>query len=338
MINTKKTRIMVRIKYFSGIVIALLLMVWGCSDNSDYVIESNPNEFAVTPVAIPVSANGGTYELTVTGNENWTAALANSNSTAKDWCTLSEASGTGKKVITVTVKPSTSFTKLRSVFIEVTAGAKTLQSRVLQETIVLGTDEVLINGMVWSTKNIGEPGNFASSPDDPGMYYQFNRKVGYPSGPQGDPAPANWSANYVNEETNWLPENDPSPAGWRVPTTAEMVALWNLGATWVSKSQTGFSRDGIIIGVSATVAKQATKDNLKQLGCLFLPQSGWRNETGVVDRSWLVSVRSGTSLNKTMGGMSLGDSGGYRDIWGWGDGNKVRAAMVRPVKDIQVEN
>ena len=31
-------------------------------------------------------------------------------------------------------------------------------------------------------------------------------------------------------------------------------------------------------------------------------------------------------------------SGGYRDTWGWGDGQKARAAMIRPVKNIQVED
>lgn len=328
---------MIKVKYLLGVIIALALF-WSCNDDSDYVIGSNPDEFAIYPVAMPVVANGGTFELTINGNESWNARLVDSNSSAQDWCTLSETSGTGKKVITVTVKSSTSFTKLRSVFIEVTGGNKTLKSKVLQETMVLGEDEVLINGMVWSTKNVGAPGTFASSPEDRGMYYQFNRKVAYPSGLQGDPAPANWPAEYVNEEINWLPENDPSPEGWRVPTTAEMVALWELGATWAPKEQTGFSTDGMIIGVPASVAKQANKDNLKQLGCLFLPQSGWRNETGAVDRGWLCAVRSGTSLSKTHGGMSLGDSGGYRDVWGWGDGHKVRAAMIRPVKNIQVED
>ncbi len=52
---------------------------------------------------------------------------------------------------------------------------------------------------------------------------------------------------------------------------------------------------GIIIGVDEVTAKRATKDNLKQLGCLFLPQSGWRNETGMMDRTWLCAVRSGNS-------------------------------------------
>ncbi len=329
---------MTNIKYLLGTFV-LLLMLSGCNDNdSSYVIESDPNRFGVYPVAIPVSAEGGTYELTITGNEAWTIELTESNSSAADWCTLSETTGNGQKVITLSVTPSTSFVKLRSIIINVKSDDRVLRSKVLQETMVLGEDEVLINGMVWSTKNIGAPGTFASSPDDPGMYYQFNRKIGYPSGPQGDPAPENWPASYTNDGTDWLPENDPSPEGWRVPTAAEMVALWELGATWVSKAQTGFNVDGLIIGVPASIAANANKDNLKQLGCLFLPQSGWRNETGMVDRGWLCAVRTGTSLSPTHGGMSLGDAGGYRDVWGWGDGQKIRAAMIRPVKDIQVED
>ena len=162
-----------------------------------------------------MSAEGGTYELTITGNEAWTIELTESNSSAADWCTLSETSGNGKKVITLTVTPNTSFVKLRSIIINVKSDDRVLRSKVLQETMVLGEDEVLINGMVWSTKNVGAPGTFASSPDDPGMYYQFNRKIGYPSGPQGDPAPENWPASYTNDGTDWLPENDPSPEGWR---------------------------------------------------------------------------------------------------------------------------
>lgn len=324
-------------RYLIGAVITLLTL-WGCGNDSDYVIGSNPNEFAVFPVAIPVSADGGTYELTVNGNEAWTAELTNSNSSAQGWCTLSETSGTGKKVITLTVTPSTSFIKNRAIIIEVSAQSKTLKSKVLQETMVLGEDEILINGMVWSTKNVGIPGTFADSPDEIGYLYQFNRKAGYPNGSQNDPAPANWPSEYTNDGTNWLSENDPSPEGWRVPTTEEMVALWEKGSTWVTASQTGFKTNGIIIGVDETTAKRATKENLKQLGCLFLPQSGWRNETGMMDRTWLCAVRSANSLSATHGGMSLGDSGGYRDTWGWGDGQKIRAAMIRPIKNIQVED
>ena len=316
----------------------LLLLASSCQDDSNYIIESNPNEFAIQPVAIPVKAEGGVYELTITGNEAWTAELSNSNSSAKDWCTLNTTSGEGPAVITVTVKPSTSFVKNRTIFINVTGKHKTLKSKVLQETMVLGEDEVLINGLIWSTKNVGEPGFFVNSPDEIGGLYQFNRKVYYPSGPQDDPAPENWPENYTNDNTNWQPENDPSPEGWRIPTTEEMAALWEIGATWVTAEQTGFKVDGLIIGVDEATARRATKENFKQLGCIFLPQCGWRNENGIMDRTWLCAVRSGNSLSSTHGGMSLGDSGGYRDTWGWGDGQKARAAMIRPVKKIQIED
>ncbi len=328
---------MLKIKHFVKVT-ALLLILYGCSNESNYVIESNPNEFAVFPIAIPVSADGGTYELTINGNESWTAELVNSNSSTNQWCTLSETSGEGKSVISISITPTTSFVKNRTVIIEVSSGTKVLKSKILQETMVLGEDEVLINGMIWSTKNIDEPGSFVNSPDEIGHLYQFNRKIGYPNGPQDDPAPSNWPSSYTNDGTNWLTENDPSPQGWRIPTTEEMAALWGIGATWVTKDQTGFKCDGIIIGVDEATAKRATKDNLKQLGCLFLPQSGWRNESGIMDRTWLCAVRSANSLSATHGGMSLGDSGGYRDVWGWGDGHKVRAGMIRPVKNIQVED
>ena len=187
---------MINTKYLIGAVI-ILLTLWGCGNDSDYIIESNPNEFAIFPVAIPVSANGGSYELTINGNESWTAELTNSNSSAKDWCTLSETSGSGRKVITINVKPTTSFVKNRSVIVEVSSNTKILKTKILQETMVLGEDEVLINGLVWSTKNVGTPGTFATSPDDIGQLYQFNRKVGYPAGPQDDPAPANLSLIHI---------------------------------------------------------------------------------------------------------------------------------------------
>ena len=56
---------MINTKYLIGAVI-ILLTLWGCGNDSDYIIESNPNEFAIFPVAIPVSANGAmNLQLTV---------------------------------------------------------------------------------------------------------------------------------------------------------------------------------------------------------------------------------------------------------------------------------
>lgn len=313
--------------------LAMLALASSCSDES-YTLYSDPTEFALNPIAIVADAEGGSYELTVSGTGEWTAAMGETNSSAEGWCTLSESSGNGLTKITVNVTPSGSFTTRRSMMMEFTSGGKTLKCHVLQGTQVLGENEVLINGLVWSTVNVDNPGTFCTSPDEIGKLYQFNRNTpwDYASNPAG------WSSSYTNDGTDWLAENDPSPEGWRVPTAAEMVALWEIGATWAPTSQTGFSRPGMIVGVDASTAALVNKDNCRALGALFLPQSGWINSDGMLDRDWLVAVRTSTSLSATHGGMSLGDSGGYRDTWGWGDGQKERAAMIRPVKILEVED
>jgi hypothetical protein len=313
---------------------AALFVLSSCDDDKTYIVGADSTKFGVNPVAIPVEADGGSFMLKVNGTGEWTAKLVDFNTNSTDWCTLSQMTGTGAQEVTVTINPTTSLTKMRSVFIEVTSGDKTVKSRVLQQTMVLGENEVLIDGLIWSTVNLDTPGTFVASPDEVGKLYQFNRNIPYDF---DGGVPSNWPSTYVSDGTDWTTDNDPCPEGWRIPTTAEMVALWTKGATWVSKSQTGFNRNGIVIGVDAATAAMVTKDNIKTLGALFLPQSGWRTGTGELDRTWLVAVRSATSLNADYGGMSLGDSGGYRDLWGWGDGQKERAAMIRPVKIVQVE-
>jgi hypothetical protein len=84
-----------------------------CSDN-DYVIESNPNEFAILPIAVPVSAEGGTYEVKITGDREWQIKLSDYNTKSTDWCTLSQTSGHGAATISINVTPSTSFVKNRN--------------------------------------------------------------------------------------------------------------------------------------------------------------------------------------------------------------------------------
>lgn len=313
----------------------MAMMATACQED-DYTLYSDPTEFAVNPIAVVADATGGSYEVKITGKGDWVAKLGETNSTAQDWCTLSQMSGTGETTITINVTESGSFTKRRSMMMEFTSGDRTLKCRLLQGTQVLGENEVLINGNVWSTVNVNTPGTFCDSPEEIGMLYQFNSKKPWPF----ESNPADWSKDYDYDanNVNWQAENDPSPEGWRVPTTGEMAALWAIGATWRKPADTGFSVGGIVVGVDAETAAMVTKENYRSLGALFLPKSGWLNYDGVLDRTWLVAVRSATSLSKTHGGMSLGDSGGYRDTWGWGDGQKERAGMIRPVKILAIED
>ena len=333
-------------------VLALLTLA-SCEDyanyieDKDFVIESNPDIFAVYPIAKAVPANGGTYKLAVTGSEKWTVELVESNSSASGWCTLDKTSGSGADSVTVTVTQSTSFIKNRSVVLEFSNGTKTMRHKVMQATLSLGDDEVLINGVIWSTKNVGDPGTFVDDIDEIGLLYQFNRKTGYPY-KSSVPEFASAYSSYVPSESGWitsgwLEDNDPCPEGWRVPTGEEVNALIGTATSdvewkWVEPNdKNGFSRSGIIAGVAKASVASVTKENLKSLGGIFLPRSGWLTEGGNLDRDWLVTLRTSTSLSDTMGGMWLGNTG-YVDCWGWGDGQKNRATMVRCVKKITIED
>jgi len=82
-------------------------------------------------------------------------------------------------------------------------------------------DWVLINGVKWATRNVGEPGTFVQNPEDYGEYYQFNKGT-------TDFLLYNdyYNSVYANSDS-WLPANDPSPSGWRVPTLDEIQKLTN---------------------------------------------------------------------------------------------------------------
>ena len=79
---------------------------------------------------------------------------------------------------------------------------------------------VVINGVKWATCNVDKPGTFAAKPEDPGMFYQWNRKKGWPA--TGEVT--GWDSSGAAGNT-WAKANDPSPAGWRVPTEDEFKKL-----------------------------------------------------------------------------------------------------------------
>jgi hypothetical protein len=90
---------------------------------------------------------------------------------------------------------------------------------------------VLINGVVWATRNIDAPYTFVENPQDTGMYYQWNRNVGWTVsiGGRGNSfTPSDGISELTppsdySGETQWV--NDPSPAGWKIPTKAQFESL-----------------------------------------------------------------------------------------------------------------
>jgi uncharacterized protein (TIGR02145 family) len=124
---------------------------------------------------------------------------------------------------------------------------------------------VIINGVCWATRNVGAPGTFADNPEDYGIFYQWNRNVGWSAtNPMINSNGGNTWNNSNSTGTTWTTGNDPSPAGFRVPTLAEIQTL--LDADKVSSQWTTQN------GVSGCLFTDKTTNN-----SLFLPAAGLRD-------------------------------------------------------------
>ncbi len=82
----------------------------------------------------------------------------------------------------------------------------------------------LINSIYWAKRNVDAVGTFAATPQDAGMFYQWNIKTAWAA--TGDVT--NWNTNGASE-SEWVAANDPCPAGWRVPTKTELDKLLDGG-------------------------------------------------------------------------------------------------------------
>ena len=114
---------------------------------------------------------------------------------------------------------------------------------------------VVINGVKWATRNVDEPGKFASSPENAGKFYQWNKNKAWNT--TGDSV-SGWDNSHATGNT-WGKTNNPCPTGWRVPNRDELQRLIDEGSTWTT-----------INGVNGRLFGTAPNQ-------IFLPAAGWRS-------------------------------------------------------------
>jgi len=130
------------------------------------------------------------------------------------------------------------------------------------------TNFVTINGVKWATCNVAAPGTFTANPEEVGMFYQWNRKVGWSS---TDPminsnGETIWD-NSLPWGTSW--SYNPSPAGFRVPSNSEFQTLLNKDKV----TCIGTTRNGIY----GRLFTDKTTGN-----AIFLPVTGYRGNSGTL--------------------------------------------------------
>ena len=314
------------------------------------VEEADPDlkvEISTSYIA-PVAA-AGEYTVDVTSTGEWSVIQDEST---KEWLTVEPASGTENGQVTVKVSALNGDSDMRTASLTFRAG---LSEAVL--TVQHGYAQ-RIGDLVWAKANVGEPGRFVSSPDEPGLLYQYDSRTGWSNGyptaePWDGPAPEGYPRGAKNTPDVWAPENDPCPDGWRVPTSDEMTALVGkpsqIQFAWKAPSSSGFANPGVMCGQANSVAAAATKSNMA--GCVFVPCSGNRSwKSGVYQNPEHVTMTTATVspykgnndgnayvyVVKIMGSdtkFALPSS--PEDQWGYGELNM--AYSVRCVADNQTE-
>ena len=126
----------------------------------------------------------------------------------------------------------------------------------------------MINGVCWATRNVDAPGTFAVNPEDAGMFYQWNRNIGWSN---TDPlVNSNGGTTWDPSDppgVEWQTANDPSPTGFRVPNRTEINALCN--TTYVNYAWT--TENGVI-GERFTDKSSGNS--------IFIPGAGFRGNNG----------------------------------------------------------
>jgi len=235
---------------------AFLLIVAGALTSCDPPVEPVEIEYTISPTSLNFDATGGEAEFTVSFKS---PAVVESIDVLDTWCQVHTNSVSPVNVNVIVTVDSHTDKEVRntSVVVNMKSGETKLSATV--EITQEGAEWVLIDDIKWATRNVDMPGTFAATPQDAGMFYQWNRKVGWSAtdpliNSNGDI----WWNSSATEGNTWEKANDPCPAGWRVPTWFELRSLVNADSEWTT-----------VNGVTGRIF--GSDDN-----SLFLPAAGCR--------------------------------------------------------------
>ena len=237
-------------KIFSTLLITAVIFVFSaCSEK----------ELSVPPVPVTdVTLNESTLTLVVDETEVLIATVTpdNADNQTVTWKSSNDAVAIVSNAGVVTAISA------GMAIITAQAGEKTATCAVTVIDPIANPAGVVIDGIRWATRNVNAPGTFADNPQDAGMFYQWNRRIGWSTtNPMTDSnGGTTWDPS-TPAGTAWHAENDPCPIGWRVPDIDELRSLHDARSEWV----TDWNNTGVNGRIFGTAPNQ-----------IFLPAVGWR--------------------------------------------------------------
>jgi len=191
-------------------------------------------EYTISPASLNFKASGGQAEFTV--DIKFPAIVESIGVLDTTWCRINTIGTSPMRVIVIVAPNTKGRERNTSVILNLTLDETRISTTVpiSQEAAYIG-EWILIHGVKWALCNVELPGKFAAHPEDAGMFYQWNRKIGWSAADTmlNSNGGTTWPDFGAIGET-WEKENDPCPVGWRVPTTAEQHSLASASNEWTT--------------------------------------------------------------------------------------------------------
>ncbi|MDR3236262.1 MAG: hypothetical protein LBT48_05980 [Prevotellaceae bacterium] len=180
---------------------------------------------------------------------------------------------------------------------------------------------IVIGGIIWATRNLGEPGKFVASPFDPGYIYQWNRNVPWTIDKPCDfnytrqnyPYPNNvfhaidgstWDETWIGGgASTWQDADALCPSGWRLPTYAEFEILYNRHpiGTNGKKAATCISYKDVTVNNVPEYAKAFVDKITNHSLSVDTEEFGWTGDmSGIFDMQQKVVFLGGDNGDDTM--------------------------------------